>query len=212
MASAGEATGDAAALSTAATLRPQAPGDGESILWEGRPDSRTRRMIELLAFLLVLGLLSWLAVALIAPHLRGSAFAGTPDSNAVPLVLAMVLGTIGIIAFPVWLRSSARGRARYMLTNRRALIWLGRRIIGEARLFGAEMRVADDSISLVAPDLYLSWRLKDEGMDQLRFERIADVLAVAALAEDHGARWIDRPPAPDETGTGDPGEGPSGAG
>lgn len=196
MASAGEATGDSIAFAQARTGRPQAPGDGETILWEGRPNSRTRRMIEFLGLMLILGLLSWLAVALIAPHLRGSAFAGTPDGNAVPLILAMVLGTILIIALPVWLRSSARGRARYMLTNRRALIWLGRNIIGEAKLFGAEMDVADDTVTLSARGLYLSWRLKDEGMDRLRFERIADAMQVATMAEEHGARWIGRPEDP----------------
>lgn len=203
MASTGEATGEATAFPQARTGRPQAPGAGETILWEGRPNSRTRRMIEFLALMVIMGLLCWLAIALIAPHLRGSAFAGTPDGNAVPLILAMVLGTILIIALPVWLRSSARGRARYMLTNRRALIWLGRNIIGEARLFGAEMSVADDTVSLSAHGLWLSWRMKDEGMDRLRFEHIADAMAVAALAEEHGARWVGRPEHPDGSGPDD---------
>lgn len=200
MASQGEATAEGATLGGARTLRPAPLGDAEAILWEGRPDSRTRILVELLAWLLMLGLLTWLAVELIRPHFSGSHFAGQPDIGSLPLVLAMVVGTISIIALPVWLRSSARGRARYMLTNRRALVWLGRSIIGEARLFGAEMTVIDGSVSFSAPGLYLSWRLKDEGADRLRFERIADAEAVAALAEDHGARWLNRPseepPAP----------------
>lgn len=194
MAQTGEATAADGAASAATTGRPQPPADGEAILWEGQPDSRVRRLLEMLVWLVLLLLLTWLAMELIRPHFAGSAFAGQPDASAVPLVLAMVVGTVSIIALPVWLRSSARGRARYMLTNRRALVWLGNSIIGEARLFGAEMEVADNSVNFTAPGLYLSWRLKDEGADRLRFERIADAETVAALAEDHGARWLNRPP------------------
>lgn len=194
MGAAGEAVagGDVAAV-RARALRPLAPGEGEIILWEGRPDSATRRLLELLGFLLLMGLLSWLAIELIRPHFSGSPFAGQPDATALPLILAMVIGMMAIIAIPVWLRSSARGRARYMLTNRRALIWLRSRIVGEALLFGAEMQVEGPTVSFTTPGVWLDWRLKDEGPDRVRFERIADAQAVAAMAEEHGARWIDRP-------------------
>ena len=133
---------------------------------------------------------------MIQPHLSGSGFAGEPTADAVPLVLGMVLGMMLIIALPVWLRSSARARARYMLTNRRALIWLGDRIVGEALLFGADMRASGQEVSFEAAHMVLSWRLKDEGADRLRFEQIADAPGVAALAEEHGARWVDRPEDP----------------
>lgn len=192
--SAGEAAAeDAGGIAQARTLRPRHPGDGETILWQGRPAMLARRLWELLGFLLVLGLLSWLAVALITPHLGGSAFAGEPNAQALPLILAMVAGMIMIIALPVWLRSSARARARYMLTNRRALVWLGDRIVGEALLFGAEMRAGGTEVSFFHPGLWLSWRLKDEGADRLRFEQVGEAMAVAELAEAHGARWVDRP-------------------
>lgn len=194
---AGEGTAEGLGMPSARALGPAHPGEGEAILWEGRPDSARRRLIELLLFLLLLGLLSWAAVGLIMPHFAGSAFAGSPDANALPLVLAMVVGTVSIIALPVWLRSSARGRSRYMLTNRRALVWLGNRIIGEVMLFGAELRVGDGTLAFRSSNMFLSWRLKDEGQDQLRFERIADADAVAALAEEHGARWLDRPDTPE---------------
>lgn len=198
MASAGDATTDAPAFAAPRALRPAAPGEGEAVLWEGTPDSRTRRLLETLAFLLILGLLTWLAVELIRPHFAGSAFAGEPNAASLPLVLAMVVGTVSIIALPVWLRSSARGRARYMLTNRRALVWLGSRIVGEAILFGAEMEASDASVQFAASGLWLDWRLRDEGADRIRFERIDGAMAVAALAEEHGARWMNRPPEPDE--------------
>ena len=199
---AGEAVAGDAAVSRARTGGPVRPGEGETILWEGRPAMLRRKVFELFGFLLMLGLLSWLAMALIQPHLSGSAFAGEPTANAVPLVLAMVLGMIAIIALPVWLRSSARARARYMLTNRRALVWLGDRIVAEALLFGADMRASGTEVNLEARHMVLSWRLKDEGADRLRFEQIADAMAVAELAEEHGARWLDRPETP-ETGAGD---------
>ena len=202
---AGEAADGAAvgggSMARAQTRGPTRPGEGETILWQGRPAMLTRKLIELLGFLLLLGLLSWFALALIQPHLSGSAFAGEPTADAVPLVLGMVLGMMLIIALPVWLRSSARARARYMLTNRRALIWLGDRIVGEALLFGADMRADGQEVSFEAGHMVLSWRLKDEGADRLRFEQIADALNVAALAEEHGARWIDRPEAPAEAET-----------
>lgn len=186
----------AAAVSQARTGGPARPGEGEAILWEGRPAMLKRKLFELVGFLLLLGLLSWLALALIQPHLSGSAFAGEPTANAVPLVLAMVLGMMAIIALPVWLRSSARARARYMLTNRRALVWLGDRIVAEALLFGADMRASASEVNFEANHMVLSWRLKDEGVDRLRFEQISDAMAVAALAEEHGARWLDRPDTP----------------
>lgn len=171
-------------------FRPQAPGPAETILWEGRPALGAGRLFELLFLLLLLGTLSWLAVLLIAPHLAGSALAGMPDQRALPLILSMVVGTVLIIAFPVWLRASARGRARYMLTNRRALVFLGRAVVAEAMLFGAEMQVSATGISFWAHGLHLDWRLKDEGPDQLRFERLADPEAVAAIAEAQGARRL----------------------
>ncbi len=184
--------------------RPQGIADGETILWQGKPAMLSRKLAELAGFLLLLTLLSILAVELIIPHFGGSTFAGNPQGNTWPLILTMLVGMFLIIATPVWLRSSARARARYMLTNRRALIWLGNRIIGEALLFGADMRVSEDEVNFVADYMVISWRLKDEGPDRLRFERIAaDVREVAALAEKHGARWID-PPAGS-----DPAAGPS---
>ena len=186
---AGEAVADGIPLAAARTGGPARPGEGETILWEGRPAMLTRKLIELVGFLLLLGLLSWFAIALIQPHLSGSAFAGEPTAGAVPLVLGMVLGMMMIIALPVWLRSSARARARYMLTNRRALVWLGNRIVGEAVLFGAEMRATNTEVSFTAPNLWLDWRLKDEGQDRIRFEQIPDALDVAELAEQQGARW-----------------------
>lgn len=176
---------------------PLAPGEGETILWQGRPRMIARKLMELAGFLLLLSLLTALAVELILPHFNGSTFAGEPDASALPLVLLMVVGTLVIIGVPVWLRSSARARARYMLTNRRALVWLGDRIIGEVFLFGAEMQANNNDLSFVSSQMVLSWRLKDEGEDRLRFEQIEDGLQVAAMAEEHGARWLNRP---DDTG------------
>ncbi len=194
---AGEAAAGAATIPEARALRPARPGEGETILWQGRPQMLVRKLWELAGFLLLLGVLSWLAVVLIAPHLSGSAIAGSPDAGSLPLILGMIAGMVLIIALPVWLRSSARARARYMLTNRRALVWLGNRIVGEAILFGAEMRSAGNEVSFQSPSLWLSWRLKDEGPDRLRFEQVRDAQAVAALAEEHGARWLDRPEPPE---------------
>lgn len=183
----------AGSLAPARPLRPQAPGPAETILWQGRPALGAGRLIELLFVLVLLGLLTWIAVLLILPHFAGSAFAGQPGPEALPLILALVVGTVVIIALPVWLRSSARGRARYMLTNRRALVWLGRSIIGEAILFGAEMEVTPTGLGFWAPGLVLDWRLKDERPDQLRFERLIDPEAVAAIAEAQGARRLPPP-------------------
>lgn len=183
----------AGSLAAARPLRPVAPGPAETVLWEGRPALGAGRLLELLFVLVLLGLLTWVAVLLILPHFAGSVFAGRPGPDALPLVLALVIGTVVIIALPVWLRSSARGRARYMLTNRRALVWLGRNIIGEAILFGAEMEVTGTMVGFWAPGLYLDWRLRDERPDQLRFERLIDPEAVAAIAEAHGARRLPPP-------------------
>ncbi len=208
--SAGEATADDAAdLPRARTLRPEHPGEGEAILWQGRPAMLARKLFELIGFLLLLALLTWLALTLIQPHLQGSAFAGTPNTQSLPLILAMVAGMVLIIALPVWLRSSARARARYMLTNRRALVWLGDRIAAEAILFGAEMEASPGEVQFRTSGLWLDWRLKDEGDDRLRFEQIGDAIVVAALAEEHGARWLNRPEAP-PTGHGDAGDEDSG--
>lgn len=189
-----EAGALAGAIPAARPVRPVRPGPAETILWEGRPSLGAGRLAELLFLLLLLGALTWLAVLLILPHLGGSAFAGAPGPEALPLVLALVVGTVLIIALPVWLRSSARGRARYMLTNRRAIIWLGRSIIGEAILFGAEMEVTPTRVAFWHQNLYLDWRLRDEGPDQLRFERLLDPEKVAEIAEQQGARRIDAPP------------------
>lgn len=191
---AGDVAADDVSLPYARTLSPQPPQEGEAILWEGRPLMGKRKLLELVGFLLMLALLARLAMELIRPHLSGSVMAGHPDApSAMPLILTMIAGTLLIIALPVWLRSSARWRARYMLTNRRALVWLGNRIVGEAILFGADMRVQAAEISFVAPNQWLDWRLKDEGQDRIRFEQVSDAGEVAALAEDCGARWLDRP-------------------
>lgn len=198
MASSGEATATGLGQARAGSFRPVKPGEGEAILWEGRPDGGLGQAFGVLAFFTLLGLLSWLALELIRPHLSGSPFAGQPTQSALPLILAMMAGMVAIIALPVWLRSSAKARARYMLTNRRALVWLGDRIIGEAILFGAEMETLPQEVLFRTPNHYLDWRLKDEGADQVRFERIAGALDVAALAEEHGARWVKgRPEDPD---------------
>jgi hypothetical protein len=194
---AGEAVSDAAAVPAARTRRPSPPGEGETILWQGRPAMLSRKLWELAGLLLLLGLLSWLAMELIRPHLSGSGFAGQPDGTALPLILAMTAGMIGIIALPVWLRSSARARAVYVLTNRRALVLLGRQVIGEALLFGTDMWASEGEVRFDAAHMYLSWRLKDESTDYLRFEQIREGLMVATLAEEHGARWQNRPDAPD---------------
>jgi len=208
--SAGEAaTATSSDIARSRAMRPAHPGEGEAILWQGRPEMLTRKFLELLGFLLLLGLLTWLAVALIQPHMAGSHFAGTPNEQALPLILAMLVGMMLIIALPVWLRSSARARARYMLTNRRALVWLGDRIVGEAKLFGAEMQASDTEVSFEAQGLWLDWRLKDEGADKIRFEQISDALSVAAMAEEHGARWLNRPQDPPDEARG-PAEDASG--
>ena len=191
--SAGEAIAGEELAPARLNRRPSPPGEGEAILWQGRPRMLVRKLWELAGFLLLLGLLTWAAVGLIRPHLAGSQFAGQPDNPSMPLILLMVAGMVMIIALPVWLRSSARARAHYMLTSRRALVWVGGRIAGEAQLFGAEMESGAQELRLSAPHMYLSWRLKDEGADRLRFEQIADAPAVAALAEEHGARWLNRP-------------------
>jgi hypothetical protein len=192
----GEAVAEGAVAGAARVRRPSPPGEGEAILWQGRPQMLARKLLELTGFLTLLGLLTWLAMVLIRPHLSGSHFAGTPNSNALPLILAMVAGMIAIIALPVWLRSSARARASFVLTNRRALVLLGNRVIGEAMLFGCQMQASETEVRFDAGHMFLSWRLKDEGTDYLRFEQIRDGLAVAALAEEHGARWINRPEDP----------------
>lgn len=193
---AGEAVSDGA-IPAARTRRPSPPGEGETILWQGRPAMLSRRMWELAAFITLLGLFTWIAVQLIRPHFAGSGFAGQPDATAGPLIMAMVVGMILIIAFPVWLRSSARARSHYVLTNRRALVILGRNVIGEAMLFGSELWASETELRFDAGHMFLSWRLKDEGQDYVRFEQIRDGLTVAALAEEHGARWVNRPGEPD---------------
>jgi hypothetical protein len=193
---AGEAVAEGA-IPAVRTRRPSPPGEGETILWQGRPAMLVRRMWELAGLLTLLGLLSWLAVELIRPHLSGSGFAGQPDATALPLILAMVAGMIAIIALPVWLRSSARARSHYVLTNRRALVILGRNVIGEAMLFGSELWASETELRFDAGHMFLSWRLKDEGQDYVRFEQIRNGLSVAALAEEHGARWVNRPGEPD---------------
>ena len=185
--------------------RPSPPGEGEAILWQGRPRMLTRKLWELAGFLLLLSLLTWAAMELIRPHLAGSHFAGQPQNPSLPLILMMVAGMVMIIALPIWLRSSARARAHYMLTNRRALVWVGGRIAGEVQLFGADMESDAQELRFAAPHMYLSWRLKDEGADRLRFEQIPDAPVVAALAEEHGARWLNRPHD-------DPAMGPSSGG
>jgi hypothetical protein len=195
---AGEAAAEGALATAAAIRRPQPPGAGETILWQGRPAMLARKLWELAGFLLLLGLLTWLAMELIRPHFAGSHFAGTPSASSLPLVLAMVAGMVLIIALPVWLRSSARARAQYVLTNRRALVLLQGKVIGEALLFGAGMEASNSEVRFDAGHMYLSWRLKDEGADRLRFEQLTDGLAVAALAEEHGARWLNRPDLPDD--------------
>lgn len=187
------------AITRSATRRPLPPGEGETILWQGRPAMLRRKLFELVGFLGLLVLLSWLAMELIRPHLGGSGFAGNPTADALPLILAMISGMMIIIALPVWLRSSARARASYMLTNRRALVWLGDKIVGEATLFGSRMQTTGEEVSFQSNNLWLSWRLKDEGADRVRFEQIADALSVAEIAENHGARWENRPEAPTPT-------------
>lgn len=188
MGAAGEAVAGDIAVTARRHVRPSAPGEGETVLWQGRPQMAARRLAELSGFLLLLALLSWLALELIRPHFAGSRFAGQPDSGALPLILAMVSGMVLIIALPVWLRSSARARATYMLTNRRALVWLGDRVVGEALLFGSAMRVGEAEVSFETSAVWLDWRLKDEGVDRVRFEQIAGADDVAAIAEAHGAR------------------------
>jgi hypothetical protein len=176
--------------------RPEAPGPAETILWEGRPSIGAGRLFEGLFVLVLLGVLAFAAMLLIAPHLGGSAFAGAPTAGSLPLILLMVTGTVLIIALPVWLRATARGRARYMLTNRRALVWVGRSIAGEAILFGAEMTVTVTAVHFWSHGLYLDWRLKDEGPDLVRFERLVRPEEVAAIAEGQGARRMEPPQAP----------------
>ena len=201
----GEAVGGEVAAEDLAPARlnrrPSPPGEGETILWQGRPRMLARKLWELAGFLLLLSLLTWAALELIRPHLAGSQFAGQPQNPSLPLILCMVAGMVMIIALPVWLRSSARARARYMLTNRRALVWVGNGIAAEARLFGADMEADANEVRFDATHMVLSWRLKDESADRLRFEQIPDALAVAALAEEQGARWLNRPDEPpsDET-------------
>lgn len=193
MGAAGEAA-IAGRIPARARARPQPPGDGEVVLWQGRPALGAGGLLELSVILAVLGLLSWLAVELVLPHLRGSAFAGAPDAAALPLILIMLVGMILIIALPIWMRSAARGRARYMLTSRRALVWVNDRIVAEALLFGSQMQVDATSVRFETPALWLDWRFRDEGPDALVFERLRDPREPAAIAEAHGARWVGRPP------------------
>lgn len=190
-----EAVATGALASPARARRRSAIADGETILWQGRPTMLGRKLAELAGFLLLLTLLSLLAVELILPHFGGSTFAGHPEGNTWPLILVMLIGMFLIIATPVWLRSSARARARYMLTNRRALVWLGNDVAAEALLFGADMRVKPTEVNFVSDYMDISWRLKDEGPDRLRFESIPDAHDVAMLAAKHGARWLDPPTA-----------------
>lgn len=200
MGAAGEAAITGGGLRLVKT-RPVPPAQGEVVLWQGRPALGAGRLAELVAILGMLGLLSWLSIELVLPHFAGSQFAGQPDATALPLILAMLVGMMLIIALPIWLRSSARGRARYMLTNRRALVWLNDRIVGEALLFGSNMQVLDNEIRFETPALWLDWRFRDEGPDALRFERLVDPREPAAIAEAHGARWVGRPPdALDDSG------------
>lgn len=189
MAAGGEATTDAE-VAQPKFMRPQALGGEEAILWEGRPNSSMSRIFSFGVFILLITLLSWIAVELILPHFQGSIFAGNPEPSALPLILVMLLGMAIIMVLPTWLRTSAKGRAHYMLTNRRALIFLGRNIVGEAVLFGAEMETSGDTVHFDAASLYLDWRLKNEGPDRLTFANIADVQKVAELAEQHGAHWL----------------------
>lgn len=177
-------------------LHPAAPTGDEAILWEGRPGSGMSRLFGFASFAMLLALLTWLAFLLILPHLGGSRFAGHPTPSALPLILVMMIGMLVIMAFPVWLRMSAKGRASYMLTTRRALIWLGRSIVGEAALFGAEMEISGRTLIFDANSVYLDWRMQNEGPDRIIFEQIADPEHVAQLAEKHGAHW--RPAVPDE--------------
>lgn len=197
MAAGGEAATSGSEVARSAFVRPQAPDAEEAILWEGRPNTSISRIFSFGVFIVLLTLLSWLAVELILPHFRGSVFAGNPEPSALPLILVMLLGMVVIMVLPTWLRTSAKGRAVYMLTNRRALIWLGRNIVGEAVLFGADMETRGDSVSFDAPNLYLDWRLKNEGPDRVTFADIADVDKVAELAEQHGAFWTNRSPKDD---------------
>lgn len=185
-----EAGALAGSLPVGRAVRPVAPGPAETVLWEGRPSIGAGRLFELLFLLVLLGSLAWLALLLIAPHLAGSAFAGQPGPDSLPLVLTMVVGTVLIIALPVWLRSSAKGRARYMLTNRRALIFVGRSVVAEAILFGAEMTVTGTAVSFWAHGMVVDWRLKDEGPDRVRFERLLEPETVAEIAEGQGARRV----------------------
>lgn len=192
-----EAVATATVAAAPQARRARGLSDGETILWQGHPAMVGRRLAELLGFMLLLVLLSTLAVELIIPHLGGSTFAGHPEGNTWPLILVMLIGMFLIIATPVWLRSSARARARYMLTNRRALVWLGDRVIAEALLFGADMHVKPEEVYFIADYMEISWRLKDEGPDRLRFENIPDAAEVAMLAAKQGARWINPPTSSD---------------
>lgn len=191
MAAAGDAVATGETVRTFGT-RPAAPDEKEVILWEGNSGKRAWRMVGFAAFAAFLGLLSWLALELLLPHFRGSVFAGRPTASSLPLIILMLLGMLIIMVLPVWLRMSAKGRAHYMLTNRRALIWLGRNIVGEAVLFGSEVRIGSGSVSFDAPGLYLHWRMQDEGPNLVTFGDVDAPEKVASLAEKHGATIVHR--------------------
>ncbi|MCS6987529.1 MAG: hypothetical protein NZM40_08920 [Sphingomonadaceae bacterium] len=180
----------AGALPVRRRVRPRPPDAAETILWEGRPSVAAGRSRDAALLLILLAGLMALALFLVAPHFQGSAFAGRPGPEAVPLVLVMAAGTLLVMGLPLWFRATARGRARYVLTNRRALVLVGRSVVAEALLFGAEMTVTDSAVSFWTPALYLDWRLRDEGPDRLRFDCLADPETPAAIAEAHGARRL----------------------
>ncbi|MEJ6396868.1 hypothetical protein [Yoonia sp. 208BN28-4] len=101
---------------------PQTPPlhDGETILWEGRPDTRPRFGIETVATGIFAGALVLAALGLATVIDRSE-----PGLFWPILLPGLILGAVIVLAYPLFDSAQNRG-TRYVLTNQRALI-IGRK-------------------------------------------------------------------------------------